>query len=230
MSRFQSRVTIGLDGEPWAKSNVFNKSTIIKFASQGRVDSNSISLGQKVKSKIEKSDLLVESENITLEIYEESISKGRNMTKGILRYLNNEFSTLLYTIETGLIPIRMLIPKSGIKEGGSFIELFEQGQPGIYGVRVWANPEESGMIYIKAFEVTKNTPLSVSRLKKYSNEWIGYSDDKSELFLTNGKITIYEGDWGDPYAARFEVWFNPDSGEEERKLLEKVFKIEGWQR
>ena len=41
---------------------------------------------------------------------------------------------------------------------------------------------------------------------------------------------IGEGDWGKYYAARFEVWFDPDSGAPERKLLEKNFKIEGWQR
>ena len=32
------------------------------------------------------------------------------------------------------------------------------------------------------------------------------------------------------YAARFEVWFVPDSGRPERKLMERVFRIEGWQR
>ena len=41
---------------------------------------------------------------------------------------------------------------------------------------------------------------------------------------------ISEGDWDKPYAARFEVWFKPDSDETERKLAERVFKIEGWQR
>jgi hypothetical protein len=41
---------------------------------------------------------------------------------------------------------------------------------------------------------------------------------------------IYEGDWGKPYAARFEVWFTPDAGGPERKLAERIFKIEGWQR
>ncbi len=35
---------------------------------------------------------------------------------------------------------------------------------------------------------------------------------------------------GQPYAARFELWFVPDSGQGERKLLERIFKIEGWQR
>jgi hypothetical protein len=81
-----------------------------------------------------------------------------------------------------------------------------------------------------AFEVTQEIPLSVDRLKERSNEWGGWSDDPGELFLSNTHFTIYEGDWGKPYAARFEVWFAPDAGGSDRKLMEKVFKIEGWQR
>jgi len=86
------------------------------------------------------------------------------------------------------------------------------------------------MLYLKAFEVTKGTPLSVDRLKERANEWIGWSDDPEELFFSNTHFTIYEGDWGKPYAARVEVWFTPDLGGSDRKLMEKVFKIEGWQR
>ena len=39
-----------------------------------------------------------------------------------------------------------------------------------------------------------------------------------------------EGDWGKPYGARFEVWFKADNENEEIKLLEKNFVIEGWMR
>ena len=62
------------------------------------------------------------------------------------------------------------------------------------------------------------------------DEWIGWSDDSSQLFFSNTHFVIYEGDWGKPYAARIEVWFVPDSGEDERKLIDRIFKIEGWQR
>jgi hypothetical protein len=86
------------------------------------------------------------------------------------------------------------------------------------------------MIYLKAYEITNENRLSASDFKKYSNEWIGWSDDPSQLFFSNTHFTIYEGDWGKPYAARFEVWFVPDSGGPERKMIEKNFKIEGWQR
>ena len=39
-----------------------------------------------------------------------------------------------------------------------------------------------------------------------------------------------EGNWDQYYAARFELWFRPDSGAPERKITEKVFRIQGWQR
>ena len=86
------------------------------------------------------------------------------------------------------------------------------------------------MVYLKAFEVTQGTPLSVVSLRSRSNEWIGWSADPAELFFSNTRFTIYEGDWGKHYAARFEVWFQPDSGAKHRKLLERVFKIQGWMR
>lgn len=57
-----------------------------------------------------------------------------------------------------------------------------------------------------------------------------WSTDISEKFGAKAGFTIYEGDWGKPYAARFEVWFKPDSGKQERKIAERIFKIEGWQR
>ena len=58
-----------------------------------------------------------------------------------------------------------------------------------------------------------------------------YSGNTTEHdFAQDFGFTIYEGDWGKPYAARIEVWFRPDSGRTERKLMERVCKIEGWMR
>ena len=72
--------------------------------------------------------------------------------------------------------------------------------------------------------------MKIPGTKSCANEWIGWSDEPEELFFSNTHFTIYEGDWGKPYAARFEVWFTSESGDSDRKLMEKVFKIEGWQR
>ena len=103
-------------------------------------------------------------------------------------------------------------------------------QPGIYGVAYALNPGEPGWVYLKAFEVTKGTPLSVASLVEESKTRMTWSTEPSERFGAKSGFTIYEGDWGKPYAARFEVWFKPDSGKTERKLAERIFKIEGWQR
>jgi hypothetical protein len=116
-----------------------------------------------------------------------------------------------------------------IRIGEPVLNLYEAFQPGIYDTEMWINPGEPGLLYLKAFEVTRGTPLSSRRLRACSNERVGWSDDPNELFYGNSRITIYEGDWGQPYAAKFELWFAPDSGQPERKLLERIYKIEGWQ-
>ena len=94
----------------------------------------------------------------------------------------------------------------------------------------WVNPGEPGTVYLRAYEVTRKTRLSEDRLYESSNERVGWSGSPDELFLYNTHVTINEGDWGQPYAARFELWFKPESGTPERKILERNFKIEGWQR
>jgi hypothetical protein len=62
-----------------------------------------------------------------------------------------------------------------------------------------------------------------------SNEGIGWSSDGQELFLSATQITMFPGGYGKPYAARFELWFKPDSGKPERELLTRNFIIEGYE-
>lgn len=117
------------------------------------------------------------------------------------------------------------------KQGKPSVDLWNSFQPGIYDGEIWVNPGEAGVLYLKAFEVTHETALSTLRLKEQSHVRLEPSSaDPGQVFLYNPHFTIYEGDWGKPYAARIEVWFVPDSGSGERKLIEKVFKIEGWMR
>ena len=44
------------------------------------------------------------------------------------------------------------------------------------------------------------------------------------------QFTIYEGDWGDYYAARIEVWHQDANTGEETKLMEKTYRVDGWMR
>lgn len=216
---FQSRSTIGLSGKPWWRGN--KDSTWLKAGDTTKV---SLSSG----NQMQESHCVITTDSIVVELFEQSGAPERRLTKAALAFLQEELKPL--ADDSTLRTIRKVLPPDSIRKGDPFFEIRNSSQPGIYDSVIWINPGESGMIYLKAFEITKGTALSVDRLKNKSNEWIGWSDDPEELFFSNTHFTIYEGDWGKPYAARMEVWFQPDSGSPDRKLMEKTFKIEGWQR
>ncbi|MBF4514993.1 hypothetical protein IRZ71_01480 [Flavobacterium sp. ANB] len=109
-------------------------------------------------------------------------------------------------------------------------QLYNSFQPGLYEFDFWTGKIESGIIYIKAFEITKNEQLSSKEIIRKSSIKVFNPSDSIKKFSTKDDFTIYEGDWGQPYAARFEVWFKPENGKEERKLFSKNYKIEGWMR
>ncbi len=116
-------------------------------------------------------------------------------------------------------------------------QLYNSFQPGLYSYSIWTKRIDSGYCYLKAYEVTHNDPLSVDRLEERSKiEVFNPSDTLKRFDMGNDNynskkfFTIYEGDWGKPYAARFELWYVPANGGQERKLIEKNFKIEGWMR
>ncbi|MEO5990661.1 MAG: hypothetical protein ABIP68_03415 [Ferruginibacter sp.] len=118
-------------------------------------------------------------------------------------------------------------------------QLYNSFQPGLYSYSIWTKRIDSGYCYLKAYEVTHNDTLSVDRLKERSRIEVFNPSDTLKRFEMNNdndnynvkrSFTIYEGDWGKPYAAKFEVWYVPTNGGQERKLIEKNFKIEGWMR
>ena len=215
---FQTRLTLGLTGKPWAASWTASR---LKNGKEEVV---------KLKNADKKptSHCVIEVGELIVEVFEQTEIKERRITKQSLDLLEKEF---LGVVDAAEWPdVIKLLPDGSIRKEKPGIELLAAFSPGIYDSVIWANPGEPGMVYLRAFEVTKEHELSKPRLKRYSNERIGWSNDPTEQFFSNTHFTIYEGDWGKPYAARFEVWFIPDSGKPERKLLERVFKIEGWQR
>jgi hypothetical protein len=115
-----------------------------------------------------------------------------------------------------------------LKKTNQDFVLYKAGQSGHYNYDIWVGTIDSGTVYLKAYEVTKNDRLSEQSLTKNSQIRIGNPSPEIKRFEMNGYFTIYEGDWEVPYAARFEVWFRPDSGNE-RLLFEKNYIISGWQ-
>lgn len=113
------------------------------------------------------------------------------------------------------------------------IVLYNGMQPGIYYYNVGVRNLPAGSLYLKAYEVTENVPLSAERLHYRSEIKIEKPIADTPVILSlsaQEDFTIYEGDWGDPYLARFELWFKPEAGGKEKKLSEKIYKIEGWMR
>ena len=116
-----------------------------------------------------------------------------------------------------------------ISKEKTLFQLYNSFQPGLYEYDLWINSNENGTVFLRVFEITQEIELSVSRLKERSSIRIENTNGKLKKFSTNDHFTIYEGDWGKPYGARFEVWFKPDEGKE-RKIIEKNYIIEGWMR
>lgn len=109
-------------------------------------------------------------------------------------------------------------------------QLYNSFQPGLYEFDFWTAKIENGTIYLKAFEITQNKQLSSNEMIQKSSLKVFNPSDSIKKFSSKDDFTIYEGDWGQPYAARFEVWFKPENGKAERKLFSKNYKIEGWMR
>src|SRR3989338_1749832 len=215
---FQVRFTIGLSGEPWAR--VTNRVTRIPVS-----DTANVHLTQK-NSLYESRVVVDAAPHLVVELFEQSDARERRITNMALAHLESELAPLV--TEPTWSTVKANLQPAAVTFGVPSLEM--TGGSGIYDVSIRVNPGEPGFVYLKAFEITKNTPLSQGALIKSSNEFIGWANDPSEQFLSSTHIKVDEGSWGDPYAARFEVWFVPDSGAPERKLLERNFEIEGWQR
>lgn len=220
---FQTRCLICLDRKQWSRYSVQHVEEGFKPVQPEMSRGNNL----------HESRVMIECGGVWVEIFEQSNAPERRVTKATVTALEKEFSEFMRDPGAALSRVRTrardLARNIADKDGHPF-RLLTGMQPGIYGVLYSLNPGEAGSVYLKAFEVTRGTPLSVDRLERASKTRMAWSAAPSERFGAKAGFTIYEGDWGQPYAARFEVWFQPDSGSPPRKLAERIFKIEGWQR
>lgn len=222
-SSFQTRSLLCLDRKQWSRYDVqhVKEGTELVIPMMSR------------ENNLNESRVMIDCGGVWVEIFEQSDKPERRVTKATLSALEKEFSKFMQDPAVALSIARdrsrKLASRIASNDGHPF-RLLTGMQPGIYRVAYSLNPGEPGSVYLKAFEVTKGTALSANRLEDASKTRMTWSSDPSERFGAKAGFIIYEGDWGKPFAARFEVWFQPDSGKRERKLAERVFKIEGWQR
>jgi hypothetical protein len=114
-------------------------------------------------------------------------------------------------------------------DASTWLRVHDEFQPGIYEYQYFSTDLPNGYIYLKCFEATKNIPLSEDRLPQSSKTNV-------KNHVSYGPVggyhvfTIYEGDWGDYYAVRVEVWHHSTSTGLEQKINEKIYRMQGWQR
>lgn len=110
----------------------------------------------------------------------------------------------------------------------TFLQIRKGIQGGIYEYSFYYPALPEGTIWLQCYEAGKNTPLSAREIKKKTSQKTE-GTDRFTCLAENKEFTIYEGDWGEHYAARIEVWFKDKKGNK-RKLLEKFYTVEGWSR
>lgn len=109
------------------------------------------------------------------------------------------------------------------------------GSLGQYYYMVYMPPtKEEGDIYLKMYEATTNLPLSEASIRNASLLHIMPSDT-AKIYEKSDRpyrscIMVTEGEWGDYYAARTELWFKPSHGGEEQLIYSKIYRIEGHSR
>ncbi len=99
--------------------------------------------------------------------------------------------------------------------------LANYGQPGMYKSVIWTNLKEEGKLYLKAYDAINDFELE--RISEKTILTIHPNEQPISQEFTN-----YDGVWERYYLARFEVWFKPTNGSEDKKIGEQIFKVEGW--
>lgn len=107
--------------------------------------------------------------------------------------------------------------------------LYSDGQQ--YSADIWFSPKgESGKVCIEATEVTTGTELS--NLKKNTLTPVAATTEPNKMICQHiSSFAIYEGNFGQYYAAEIKAWFIPDNTEHEPYVIaSNIYKVQGWQR
>jgi len=97
-----------------------------------------------------------------------------------------------------------------------------------YDFYMWHKPTEKGNLFIKAFELTQNIRLSEWKLNNRTRNEITELDNNYKLYV--GNTVIDEGTFANFYPVKFELWFRQKNTKVEKKLTEKNYVIDGWDR
>lgn len=114
-------------------------------------------------------------------------------------------------------------------DSNTFLQIHYGMQPGIYEYDFYYPKLPDGHIYLKCFEVTTGVALSTERIAERSRVDVASHNTFGKI-ANRQEFTIYEGDWGDYYAVRVEVWHHEGHSVRDTRLLAKTYRMEGWMR
>ena len=111
----------------------------------------------------------------------------------------------------------------------SWLQIWNDSEGGRYLYDCYYPVLSAGTVYLKCYEVGDNICLSGNVMPRHTSVGCNATKSFSKL-VEKQEFVIYEGDWGDYYAVRVEVWHRDSTTHRERKLMEKVYRMEGWMR
>jgi hypothetical protein len=185
----------------------------------------------------------------TIEIFEQSRAARREFTPRALSEVLEELRSALGAREEIVANgfSAALLRDTPLRMGEPILDVVQGMQPGIYRVTGWANPGEAGVALLRIVQLgpdskagpamlpaelrgKEGTFLSPEHVEARSRRWMGWSTKGEVLFPYQSEVAVYEGDWKHLQSVRFELWFRPANGGADRKLVESLATISGWER
>ena len=188
--------------------------------------------------------LITGGQGTTLEIYEQAHPERRAFTAAVIEEVEAELSALLSARDelAEHCVVEGLMPPGSTQTGAPSLAAEDGMQPGIYQLTGWVNPGQPGTVEARVFAAgpagDRPVPeavgpidgeLSAERLRARSRRLVAGCPEQERLFRYQSEVTVYEGDWGQPYMARFELWYiDPDDSSRAALLVSTTRQIEGW--
>ena len=181
--------------------------------------------------KLEASDqgigsyLAIGRPGLWFEVFEQTWHEQRKKTRNALQLLK-EFLREVRAAEdeineTGYAS-RLMSP-GYVKKGKPTLEL--KWDRSAYSGQAWVNPGQQGYVYLRVLNVDTREYLPQKLIGSPLKEYIGFSKDPTTLFLHKCRFYIRADQFEQSFNAAFELWFHPDDGAPDRKLISVADKI-----
>jgi len=185
----------------------------------------------RMNIKLKASDQGIESylaigrPGLWFEVFEQTWHEQRKKTRNSLQLLK-EFLREVRAAENEINEIgyaSKLMPPGYVKKGRPTLEL--KWDRGSYSGQAWVNPGQQGYVYLRVLNADTREYLSERLIGSPQKEYVGFSKDPATLFLHKCRFYIRASQLEQSFNAAFELWFHPEDGGPDRKLVSVVEKI-----